>query len=337
MKIAGLIFTLALFAFMNLFSCTEDQEVDSQEHEQIWEQEEELTEKRVEYKTISGSNFGKRGYSLVQTSDCTFIDGEVYYCEDGKLKSLTDGEVIWAPDEFELTNVYYNDGKLYSWNYGIYIHTLSTGETRMIPDAFFDLPYRLFAANGRIYIAGWYSGEIGSYDETDGSYVAYDIVGHGEVAWCDGSLYVYAGDGIYVFDDTVKSGEVNDIGSPLVEGRKLDITPPDGIAFSGKVSDFGKLYIASDGSIIFTIGDNILRYDGKDCERLDVDCNEQDLLYVYKSKLYYVYSGNDLYSYDYLTGDVALVYEDIPGIPSLVGDRIVYSNSDVTFELLRLE
>ena len=30
MKIAGLIFTLALFAFMNLFSCTEEQEVDSQ-------------------------------------------------------------------------------------------------------------------------------------------------------------------------------------------------------------------------------------------------------------------------------------------------------------------
>lgn len=336
MKIAGFILTLALFAFMNLFSCTEDQEVDSQEQEQMLEQEEE-TEKQVEYKTISGSNFGERGYSLVQTSDCTFIDGEVYYCEDGKLKSLTDGEVIWAPDEFELTNVYYNDGKLYSWNYGIYIHTLSTGETRMIPDAFFDLPYRLFAANGRIYIAGWYSGEIGSYDETDGSYVAYDIVGHGEVAWCDGGLYVYAGDGIYVFDDTVASGEVNDIGSPLVEGRKLDITPPDGINFSGKASDFGKLYIANDGSIIFTIGDNVLRYDGKDCKRLNVDCTEQDLLYVYKSRLYYLDGESNLYSYDYLTGDVALVYEDIPGIPSLVGDRIIYSNSDVTFELLRLE
>lgn len=336
MKIAGLIFTLALFAFMNLFSCTEDQEADSQEQEQMLEQEEE-TEKQVEYKTISGSNFGERGYSLVQTSDCTFIDGEVYYCEDGKLKSLTDGEVIWAPDEFELTNVYYNDGKLYSWNYGIYIHTLSTGETRMIPDAFFDLPYRLFAANGRIYIAGWYSGEIGSYDETDGSYVAYDIVGHGEVAWCDGGLYVYAGDGIYVFDDTVASGEVNDIGSPLVEGRKLDITPPDGINFSGKASDFGKLYIASDGSIIFTIGDNILRYDGKDCERLEVDCTEQDLLYVYKSRLYYLDSESNLYSYDYLTGDVALVYEDIPGMLSLVGDRIIYSTADGTFELLRLE
>ena len=59
MKIAGLIFTLALFAFMNLFSCTEDQDVDSQEQEQILGQEEE-TEKRVEYKTISGSNFGER-------------------------------------------------------------------------------------------------------------------------------------------------------------------------------------------------------------------------------------------------------------------------------------
>ena len=132
MKIAGFIFTLALFAFMNLFSCTDEQEVDSQEQEQMLEQEEEQTQKQVEYITISGSNFGERGYSLVQTSDCTCIDGEVYYCEDGKLKSLTDGEVIWAPDEFELTNVYYNDGKLYSWNYGIYIHTLSTGETRMI-------------------------------------------------------------------------------------------------------------------------------------------------------------------------------------------------------------
>lgn len=336
MKIAGLIFTLALFAFMNLFSCTEDQDVDSQEQEQILGQEEE-TEKQVEYKTISGSNFGKRGYSLVQTSDCTFIDGEVYYCEDGKLKSLTDGEVIWAPEEFELTNICYSDGKLYSWNNGLYIYTLSSGETHTIDSENDDLPYRIFVANGRIYIAGWYSGEIGSYDETDGSYVAYDIVGHGEVAWCDGSLYVYAGDGIYVFDDTVKSGEVNDIGSPLVEGRKLDITPPDGIAFSGDVSDFGKLYIANDGSIIFTIDDNILRYDGTDCERLEVDCTEQDLLYVYKSKLYYQDGENNLYSYDYLTGDVALVYEDIPGIPSLVGDRIIYSNKYGTFELLRLE
>lgn len=314
MKTRGFIFLLALIALMLLCACTE----------------------QVEHTTVSGSNLGERGLSLSQTSYCTYIDDELYFCEDGELKS-PDGEVIWAPDEFELTNVYYNDGKLYSWDNGIYIHTLSTGETRIIPEAFFDLPNRLFAANGRIYIAGWYSGEIGSYDETDGSYVAYDVLGHSELAWCDGSLYVYAGDGIYVFDDTVKSGEVNDIGSPLVEGRKLDITPPDGIAFSGKVSDFGKLYIASDGSIIFTIGDNILCYDGKDCERLDVDCNEQDLLYVYKSKLYYVYSGNDLYSYDYLTGDVALVYEDIPGIPSLVGDRIIYSNSDVTFELLRLE
>ena len=335
MKIAGFILTLALFAFMNLFSCTEEQEVDSQEQEQMLEQEEQ-TQKQVEYKTISGSNFGDVG-GLHISNKSVCIDGEVYYCEDGKLKSLTDGEVIWAPDEFELTNVYYNDGKLYSWNYGIYIHTLSTGETRMIPDAFYDSPFRVFAVDGRIYVSGWYTAEIGSYDETDGSYVAYDIVGHGEVAWCDGSLYVYAGDGIYVFDDTVESGEVNDIGSPLVKGRKLDITPPDGIAFSGKVSDFGKLYIARDGSIIFTIGDNILRYDGTDCERLDVDCNEQDLLYVYKSRLYYQDGESNLYSYDYLTGDVALVYEDIPGIPSLVGDRIIYSNSDVTFELLRLE
>lgn len=336
MKIAGLIFTLALFAFMNLFSCTEEQEVDSQEQEQILGQEEE-TEKRVEYKTISGSNFGDVGGALHFSNDCTCIDGEVYYCEDGKLKSL-DGEVIWEPDEFELYNVYYDDGKLYGYSSQfVYIHTLSTGETRMIPEAFFDLPYRLFAANGRIYVSGWYTAEIGSYDETDGSYVAYDVLGHSELAWCDGSLYVYAGDGIYVFDDTVASGEVNDIGSPLVEGRKLDITPPDGIAFSGKASDFGKLYIASDGSIIFTIGDNVLRYDGKDCERLEVDCNEQDLLYVYKSRLYYLDSESNLYSYDYLTGDVALVYEDIPGMLSLVGDRIIYSNSDVTFELLRLE
>ena len=314
MKTRGFIFLLALIALMLLCACTE----------------------QVEHTTVSGSNLGERGLSLSQTSYCTCIDDELYFCEDGELKS-PDGEVIWAPDEFELTNVYYNDGKLYSCNNGIHIYTLSTGETRTIASANDDSPYRLFAADGRIYIAGWYTGEIGSYDEVDGSYVAYDIVGHGELAWCDGSLYVYAGDGIYVFDDTVESGEFNVHGSPLVEGRKLDITPPDGIAFSGKVSDFGKLYIANDGSIIFTIGDNILRYDGKDCERLDVDCNEQDLLYVYKSKLYYVYSGNDLYSYDYLTGDVALVYEDIPGIPSLVGDRIIYSNSDVTLELLRLE
>ena len=140
-----------------------------------------------------------------------------------------------------------------------------------------------------------------------------------------------------MFDDTVASGEVNDIGSPLVEGRKLDITPPDGIAFSGKVSDFGKLYIASDGSIIFTIGDNVLRYDGKDCERLGAGCTEENLLYVYKSRLYYQDGENNLYSYDYLTGDAALVYEDIPGMLSLVGDRIIYRNIDGTFELLRLE
>ena len=336
MKIAGFILTLALFAFMNLFSCTEDQEVDSQEQEQMLEQEEQ-TQKQVEYITISGSNFGDVGGALHFSNDCTCIDGEVYYCEDGKLKSLTDGEVIWAPDEFELFNAYYNDGKLYSWDNGIYIHTLSTGETRMIPDAFYDQPFRLFAVDGRIYVSGWYFGIIGSYDETDGSFVSYDIVGHGEVAWCDGSLYVYAGDGIYVFDDSVESGETSMYDLPLVEGRKLDITPPDGIAFSGKASDFGKLYIANDGSIIFTIGDNVLRYDGKDCERLGVGCTEENLLYVYKSKLYYQDGESNLYSYDYLTGDVALVYEDIPGIPSLVGDRIVYSNSDVTFELLRLE
>ena len=337
MKIAGFIFTLVLFAFMTLFSCNEEQELDSQEQEQMWEQQEEQAQEQVEYITISGSNFGDVGGALHFSNDDTCIDGEVYYCEDGKLKSLTDGEVIWAPDEFELFNVYYNDGKLYSWDNGIYIHTLSTGETRMIPDAFYDQPYRLFAADGRIYVSGWYTAEIGSYDESDGSYVAYDIVGHGEVAWCDGSFYVYAGDGIYVLDDTVKSGEVNDIGSPLVDGRKLDITLPDGIAFSGKASDFGKLYIASDGSIIFTIGDNILRYDGKDCKRLNVNCTEENLLYVYKSRLYYLDGESNLYSYDYLTGDVALVYEDISGMLSLVGDRIIYSNKYGTFELVRLE
>lgn len=336
MKIAGFILTLALFAFMNLFSCTEEQEVDSQEQEQMMGQEEE-TEKQVEYKTISGSNFGDVG-GLHISNKSVCIDGEVYYCEDGELKSLTDGEVIWAPDEFELYNVYYDNGKLYGYgSQCVYIHTLSTGETRMIPDAFFDLPYRLFAANGRIYVSGWYTAEIGSYDETDGSYVAYDVLGHSELAWCDGSLYVYTGDGIHVFDDTVKSGEVNVNGSPLVKGRKLDITPPDGIAFSGKASDIGKLYIASDGSIIFTIDDNILRYDGKDCERLDVNCTEENLLYVYKSRLYYQDGENNLYSYDYLTGDAALVYEDIPGMLSLVGDRIIYRNIDGTFELLRLE
>ncbi len=314
MKTGRFILLLSLIALMLLCACTE----------------------QVEHTTVSGSNLGERGLSLSQTSYCTCIDDELYFCEDGELKSL-DGKVIWAPDEFELTNVYYNDGKLYSWDNGIYIHTLSTGETRMIPDAFYDSPFRVFAVDGRIYVSGWYFGIIGSYDETDGSYVAYDVLGHSELAWCDGSLYVYTGDGIHVFDDTVKSGEVNVNGSPLVKGRKLDITPPDGITFSGKASDFGKLYIANDGSIIFTIGDNILRYDGKDCERLEVDCNEQDLLYVYKSRLYYLDSESNLYSYDYLTGDVALVYEDIPGIPSLVGDRIIYNNIHGTFELLRLE
>lgn len=284
----------------------------------------------------SGSNYGDLKESTVNLCN-VYFDNDVYICKNGELIKLSDNDVIWAPEEFELTNICYSDGKLYSWNNGLYIYTLSSGETHTIDSENDDLPYRIFVANGRIYIAGWYSGEIGSYDETDGSYVAYDIVGHGEVAWCDGGLYVYAGDGIYVFDDTVASGEVNDIGSPLVEGRKLDITPPDGINFSGKASDFGKLYIANDGSIIFTIGDNVLRYDGKDCKRLNVDCTEQDLLYVYKSRLYYLDGESNLYSYDYLTGDVALVYEDIPGIPSLVGDRIIYSNIHGTFELLRLE